>query len=67
MTVTRHGVGSFSRREPRLYKIASTVVAQAVQSTQQANNMSAKQKAGLMRLAPTLGTVSAPLAPDATL
>ncbi len=50
----------------RLYKIPSTFVAQAMQSTQQANGMFAtKQKAKLMGFASILGTVSARLATDA--
>lgn len=64
MTVTCHGQVC-QQEETRLYQIASTVAAQAMQSTQQANGMFAKQMAGLIQLASILGAVSESLATNA--
>ena len=51
MTLTCHDVRSVSRSETGLHKIASTVVAQAMQSTEQAHSMFSKPTTGLLKLA----------------
>jgi hypothetical protein len=65
MTAACHGVRSVGRRGTGLYKIASTwhCVTQAMQSAQQANGVFAKQKAGLLKLAFNIRTVSCPVSP----